>query len=193
MLRRYWVILLVVLTGCGLNVTRTIVPVPDQDSVFLPQSKGIAATKDDISVVVVPLPDVKEADAFGVLIANESSHWISFNKKDFVLVQSGKVRHPMSDAQINAAMGTYKPKMPSQLNADIFDWRRSINLASPRGSRVIDKDKTISVIRGAKETVYVFFRASDDLSPMQLIIPNIINGDTGTRTRFSFKFIITKK
>ncbi|MBD3184158.1 hypothetical protein GF312_17875 [Candidatus Poribacteria bacterium] len=195
MTRRLCIILLtIVLAGCGLNVTRNILPVADQDVVILPRVKGAASHKNEISLIVVPLEDVKEADAFGVMIVNESSHWLKFKKEDFVLIQGGDVRKPMSESQVNVRMGaSYKPTMPKELTADLYEWRKSINIRDSRGFRVIDEDKTLSVMRGNKEVIYVFFKTTDDISPMQLIIPNIQKEETGERIRFSFTFEVEKK
>ena len=197
---RSWVIplvtLLVILAGCGLNATRTILPVAGPEMVFLPRTKGIAANKDNISVVVVPLPDVKEVDGFGVLIVNETTHWISLEKKDCILIQGGEVKQPMSKTQVSARLGgSYKASMPNDLSMDIYGWRRSINLRSSSRSRklkIMDEDEKISIIGGTKETIYLYFSTQGNEAPMQLIIPGIYNEATGQRTRFSFSFTIEK-
>ncbi len=197
---RSWVIplvtLLVILAGCGLNATRTILPVAGPDVTFLPRTKGVAANRDNISVVVVPLPDVKEVDGFGILIVNETTHWISLEKKDCILIQDGKVKQPMSRIQISARLGgSYKASMPNDLSMDLYQWRRSINLRSSSRSRklkIMDEDEKISIIGGTKETIYLYFITQGNEAPMQLIIPGIYNEATGQRTRFSFSFTIEK-
>ena len=86
---RIWAValitILLILAGCGLSATRDILPAPGADVTLLPRTKGIAAVKDDIAIAVIPLPDVKELDGFGIIIANESKRWVSFEKKDCVL------------------------------------------------------------------------------------------------------------
>lgn len=189
---RFWVVLLVVLTGCGgLRATRDILPVAGPDVTVLPRTKGVAATKDNISIAVVPLQDVKELDGFGVMIVNESSHWISFKKEDFMLIQSGEARYPVSDTQVYSRLGSgYKPSMPGGLSVDIFEWRPSVNERSSRGLGSVDKEKTLSIIGGAKERIFLFFKTRDDTAPMQFIVTNIYNETTKQRTRFSFKFTV---
>ncbi|MFC1718965.1 hypothetical protein ACFL6S_35265 [Candidatus Poribacteria bacterium] len=191
----YLITILLILAGCGLNATRTIVPVPEPDLTILLRTKGIAATKGEISIAVVPLPDVKELDGFGILIANESKHWISFEKKDCVLIQGGEARQPMSKSQtVSRLGGSYKASMPNELSADIYRWRQSVNLMRKRAREMdsIIEDKEISVMGGTKETVYFYFSTQGNMAPMQFIIPNIYNEATGQRTRFSFKFNVEK-
>jgi len=191
---RFWVILLIVLAGCGgLHATRNILPVVEPDVAILPKTKGVAATKDNISIVVVPLQDVKELDGFGVLIANESSHWISLKKESCMLIQSGEVRSPLSDSQASARLGSaYKPSMSSELSVDISEWRRSVNASKLQTTKVVNEDKKLSIIGGAKEKFFLYFKTKDDTAPMQLIIPDIYNEATNQRTRFSFKFNVEK-
>jgi len=192
---RFWAVLLVFVTGgAGVNATREIVPVAESDSTILPVTKGVAATRDDISVVVAYLKDVKALDGFGVMIVNETSHWISFKKEECVLIQSGEVRRPLDDPQVAARLGgSYKPKMPEGLAGDISEWRRDVNSRVSRGFKVSDEDKTLSIISGTRETVYLYFNTREDTAPIELIIPNIYNEATKQRTRFSFKFVVEKK
>jgi len=192
--RKFWIILLMIaLAGCGLRATRDILPVADPDLVILPRVKGIATTKENVSVVVVPLPDVKELDAFGVIIANESSNMLSFSKEDCMLIQSGEVRRPLTDSQVYKRLGSsYKPSMPSGLSTDIYGWRQSVNLRSSRGLEGIDKNKRLSIMGNAKEKIFLFFKTTDDISPMQLRIQNIKNEATDQKTWVSFKFTVQK-
>lgn len=187
--------ILFILAGCGLNATRTILPVSEPDLTFLLRAKGIAAVKDKIAIAVVPLPDVKELDGFGILIANESKNWISFEKKDCVLIQGGEAQQPMTRSQVVSRLGgSYKARMPNDLSADIYRWRQGINLMRKRAREIdaIIEDKKISIMGGTKETIYFYFSTQGNMAPMQLIIPNIYNEATGQRTRFSFKFSVEK-
>ena len=198
-MRRYWAIspavFLVILAGCGLNATRTITPVAEADITIMQRTKGIAANKDSISVVVVPLADVKELDGFGVLIVNETTHWVSLEKKNCILIQGGEVRQPMTKEQSSARLGSnYKASLPKDLSIDISAWRRSINLRRSRSRemKIFDEDEKISIMGGTKEVIYLYFSTQGNEAPMQLILPNVYNEATGTRTRFSFKFTIEK-
>jgi hypothetical protein len=192
--RKFWIILLIILAGCGLRATRDILPVPNPDVIVLPRVKGIAATKESISIAVVPLPDVKELDAFGVIIANESPNMLTFSKEDCMLIQSGQVRYPLTDNQVYKRLGSsYQPSMPSGLNMDIYAWRQSVNLRSSRGLEgMIKEEKRLSIMGNAKEKIFLFFKTQDDMTPLQFRIQNIQNETTGQRTWFSFKFNIEK-
>lgn len=193
-MRKFWIVLLIiVLAGCGLRATRDILPVADPDVVVLPRVKGVATTKGNVSVVVVPLPDVKELDAFGVIIANESSNLLTFSKEDCMLIQSGEVRRPLTDAQVYKRLGSsYKPSMPSGLNTDIYGWRQSVNLRSSRGLENMDKEKRLSIMGNAKEKIFLFYKTANDTSPMQFRIQNIRNEATDQRIWVSFKFTVQK-
>jgi hypothetical protein len=177
-----------------MSATRSIIPEPDQDLSILPRTNSVATNKNGISVVVVPLESIKELDAFGVVIANETSHWLSFKMDDFMLIQGGEARTPLSDTQVKSRLGGgYEPTMPEGINMDIFDWRRSLNSMKSNGLSIVDNEKNISIMGRAKEKLFVFFRTQDSALPMQFIIANIYNEATGQRTRFSFTFNIEKR
>jgi hypothetical protein len=188
-------LIIVALAGCAaMRATRIIRPEIGQDETALLMTNGVAATKGNISVVVSPLENVKELDGFGIMIINESSNWVSFKKEDFVLIQDGVASKPVSDTQVATRLGgSYKPEMPTGINTDIFQWRRNVNNMSSHGLRIVDEEKSLSVMGGSKEKIFVFFNTRDSTAPLQLIIPNIYNEKTKERTRFSFRFTIEKR
>jgi hypothetical protein len=203
---KLWAILLVsaLFAGCGaLNATRNIIPVPDESMTVLKRTKGVALEKNNIVVAVVPLPDVKELDGFGIVIVNETPNWLSINRGECMLIQDGKITYPIDNKKALSRLGAgYKPKMPGELSADFYEWRRNINtIISSRSSntntKMVDveiiEDKTISIITGSKETIYLYFSNQGNKAPMQIILPNIFNEATKEKTSFSFKFEITKK
>jgi len=200
---KLWAILLVsaLLAGCGaLNATRNIVPVPDESMTVLRRTKGVALEKNNIVVAVVPLPDVKELDGFGIMIVNETPNWLSIKREECMLIQDGKITYPLDNEKALSRLGAvYKPKMPGELSADIYEWRRDINTISSRSSsnakvtKVVDEDKKISIITGSKETIYLYFNNQGNTAPIQIILPNIFNEATKEKTSFSFKFEIAKK
>ena len=200
-MNKLWAILLVsvLLAGCGaLNATRNIVPVPDDTMTVLKRTKGVALEKNKIVVAVVPLADVKELDGFGIMIVNETPNWLSIRREECMLIQDGKISYPIDNDKALSRLGAgYKPKMPAELNADIYEWRRDINTISSRGSntntKVVDEDKKISIITGSRETIYLYFSNQGNKAPIQIILPNIFNEATKEKTSFSFKFEIAKK
>jgi hypothetical protein len=189
----FWVSIFIV--GCGgFRSTRNIVPLPNEDMTILKQSNGVAMTKNGISIAVAPIQDVKELDAFGVLIVNDTPNWISVKQEECMIVQDGKAVYPMETATALARLGSgYKQKMPNTFIADVFDWRKDINNKSSKGSKVVDEDKKVSIVTGSKSTIYLYFSTQGSNAPMQLIVPNVYNETTKERTSFSFKFEIQKK
>ncbi|HGJ65266.1 TPA: hypothetical protein ENS27_07730 [bacterium] len=195
-MNKLWAIpLIFLLAGCGsFGASRNIVPIMNPDMVYLSNTKGVATTKNGISVVAVYLQDVKELDGFGVMIINETPNWISLKKEECMLVQNGQVIYPLDDEKAKARLGMgYKAKMPDGLIADIYQWRRDINLKPLKDTKVVDKDKKISIITGARDNIYLYFNTQGNNAPMQLIIPNIYNENTKERTSFSFGFVLEKK
>ena len=195
-MNKLWAILLIfLLAGCGgLGSTKNIVPIPDPEMTYLKRTKGVAITKDNISVVAVYLQDVKELDGFGVMIVNDSSNWIRLKKEECMLVQNGQVLHPLKDNKVLSRLGSsYKFMMPGELNVDIYEWRRDVNVKSFVDSKVVDEDMSISIIAGSRENIFLFFNTQGNTAPMQLIIPNIHNEATNQRTNFSFRFVLEKK
>ncbi len=199
--KKLWAIpLIFLLAGCGsFGAGRNIVPVLSPDMTYLQHTKGVAMTKNNISVVAVYLQDVKELDGFGVMIVNETPNWISLKKEECILVQNGQAIKPLKDSKALSRLGAgYKPSMPDELTADIYEWRREVNLKSSRGkktidTKVIDEDKKMSIITGSRETIFLYFSTQGSTAPMQLIIPNIYNETTKERTSFSFGFVLEKK
>ena len=202
-MNKLWAILLVsaLFAGCGaLNATRNIIPIPDESMTVLRRTKGVALEKNNIVVAVVPLPDVKDLDGFGIVIVNETPNWLSIKREECMLIQDGKITYPLDNDKALARLGAvYKPKMPGDLSADIYEWRRDINTISSRSSsnakvtKVVDEDKKISIITGSKETIYLYFNNQGNTAPIQIILPNIFNEATKEKTSFSFKFEIAKK
>ena len=202
-MNKLWAILLVsaLFAGCGaLNATRNIIPIPDESMTVLRRTKGVALEKNNIVVAVVPLPDVKELDGFGIMIVNETPNWLSIKREECMLIQDGKITYPLDNEKALSRLGAvYKPKMPGDLSADIYEWRRDINTISSRSSsnakvtKVVDEDKKISIITGSKETIYLYFNNQGNTAPIQIILPNIFNEATKEKTSFSFKFEIAKK
>jgi hypothetical protein len=120
-----------------------------------------------------------------------------------MLIQDGKITYPLDNEKALSRLGAaYKPKMPVDLSADIYEWRRDINtIVNSRSSNTntkmvdveISEDKTISIITGSKETIYLYFNNQGNTAPIQIILPNIFNEATKEKTSFSFKFEIAKK
>ena len=74
-------LLLATTLGCSALQPVQIVPQFDAEAVILPQTGTVIYEKDGITAMAVPLNDVKAVDAFGILIFNRTSNWVSFKTK----------------------------------------------------------------------------------------------------------------
>lgn len=188
-------LLLLLLVSCSAFETTKIVPLTQPDTVLLYESNSLAASKDGISILAVPLNDVKEVDAFGVIIVNQTNHWISFYKKGCVLLdQSGGHAKPLEKSQLNVYLNkNFEPKMPLSLNSEVFRWRRDIILKGDIGPIPVEDINKTSVLAGKKSQFYLYFKKQSLSSPLlTLIIPNITNESSGEKTTFTFRFEVKK-
>ena len=81
--------------------------------------------KNGITAIAVPLNNVKEVDAFGIIVFNSTDHWISLRQEDCsMLDQSGKVHKPIHRSQHTFYLGNnFTPKMPPEFREDFRDNR----------------------------------------------------------------------
>ena len=69
-----------------------IVPVFDPNATITPQTGTVIYRKNGIVAMAVPIHDVKNLDAFAVLIYNDNAQWISFEQENCqMLDQSGNI------------------------------------------------------------------------------------------------------
>jgi hypothetical protein len=183
------------LISCSAFETTKITPVPQPDSTWLYESSAIAAFKEGIAVLAVPLNDVKEVDAFAVIVVNQTDHWVSFYKKECVLLdQGGGHAKPLEKSQLSVYLKkNFEPRLPLSLSSEVFRWKRDIVLKGDTGPiPVEDVDKT-SVLPGRRSQFYLYFKKQSLSSPLlTLIIPNIKNETTSDKTTFTFRFEIKK-
>jgi len=180
--------------GCGGLKTTKIVPIFDPEATILPQAGAIAYVKNGIIAIAIPLNDVKEVDAFGVVIVNRTNHWISFKEKDcWLLDQSGKGIKTIDESQRSFYLKK-DPELPPEFPAEVFRWNRSIRVtgsgfaALPRE----DVEKT-TIMPGRKKQFFLYFKKqSTQSSKIRLIIPKVHNDYTGKDTIFVFKFKVEK-
>lgn len=142
----------ILLASCSAFETTKITPVPQPDATWLYESNAIAAFKEGIAVLAVPLNDVKEVDAFAVIVVNQTDHWVSFYKKECVLLdQGGGHAKPLEKSQLSVYLKkNFEPRMPLSLGSEVFRWKRDIVLKGDTGPiPVEDVDKT-SVLPGRR-------------------------------------------
>ncbi len=186
---------LFMIVGCASFQTRTIVPAIDQGATIFPKTGAVASTKSGLVVLSVPLNDVKEVDAFGVIIVNETQNWVSFYKNKCVLLdQNGSTFNPLSKSEEHFHLGKrFKPKMPPEFKMELFSWRHGIvGRGSIPGMPLEDLQKTL-VMPGSKRQFFLYFKKrSVQSSRLTLIIPNVYNEVSDEKTTFAFKFDVQK-
>jgi hypothetical protein len=181
--------------SCSAFQTVRVVPVFDPEATILPQSGTVVHVKNGITVMAVPLNDVKEVDAFGILIFNSTNHWISFKQKDcWILDQSGNETKPIHRALLTSYLGkNFKPRLPPEFPTEVFRWNKSIrtmgdSVALPRE----DVEKTTVMPKNRAQFFLYFHKRSIKSSNLRIIVPKIHSEFTGTETTFVFKFEVQK-
>lgn len=187
--------MLFAIVSCASLQTTNIVPAIDQDATIFPKTGAVVSTKNGIVVLAVPLNDVKEVDAFGVIIVNETRNWVSFYKNKCVLLDpNGSTFPPLSKSEENFHLGRgFKPKMPPQFKMELFSWRHGIiGRGSIPAMPLEDLQKTL-VMPGSKRQFFLYFKKrSARSSRLTLIIPNVYNEVSDEKTTFAFKFDVQK-
>ncbi len=205
--RSSYIIILLVLTisivGCGklrnfandLIRPERIVPVFDPDATITPQSGTVIYEENGIVVMVVPLHDIKNVDAFGVLIHNRTDHWISFEKEKFWMQdQAGNIVQQLSKAQQAFHLKKNdKPKFPPEFAADIFRWDRTISIQGDHAVLPSEDLKKTNVMpkRTLRFPIY-FPKRSLKSKNLRIVIPGITSEFNEQQTTFTFRFRVQR-
>lgn len=202
----YILILFVLMTsivGCGSiqnftnNLLRPerIVPVFDPDATIAPQSGTVIYEKNGIVVMVVPLPEIKNVDAFGVLIHNRTGHWISFEKEKFWMQdQAGNIVKQLSKAQEATRLKkNFKPKFPPEFAADVFRWDRTISIQGDYAVLPTEDLKKTNVMprRTVRFAIY-FSRRSLKSKNLRIVIPGVTSEFNDQQTTFTYRFRVQR-
>ncbi|MBC8461297.1 MAG: hypothetical protein H8D67_25260 [Deltaproteobacteria bacterium] len=186
---------LFIIVGCASLQGTQIVPIIDQGATIFPQTMAVASLKNGLVVLAVPLNDVKEVDAFGIIIVNETQNWVSFYKNKCVLLdRSGSTYKPLSRSEETFHLGkNFKPQMPPEFPIEIFSWRHGILGRGNLPSMSLDDEQKTLVTPGGKRQFFLYFRKrSIDSSRLTLIIPNVYNEVSDEKATFAFKFEVQK-
>lgn len=183
---------ILLIVGCGSFKTTKITPMFDPEATILPKTNSIAQVKNGIIAIAIPLNDVKEVDAFGVVVFNHAEHMISFKEKDcWLLDQSGKGIKRIDKSQESFYLGkNFEPELPQEFAAEVFRWDRRISVSGSGFAAMSDEkiDKTV-IMPGRKKQFFLYFKKqSTQSSKIRLIIPKVHNDFTGKDTTFVFKF-----
>lgn len=187
---------MLMITGCESLKTTKIVPMFDPEATVLLKTNAVAYVTNGIVAIAIPLNDVKEVDAFGVVIVNRTNNWISVKEKDcWLLDQSGKGFNTIDESQRSFYLGkNFDPKLPPEFPAEVFRWNRSIRVTGRGFAALLSEDvEKTTVMPGRKKQFFLYFKKqSIQSSKIRLIIPKVHNDYTGEDTTFVFKFQIEK-
>ena len=192
------VILLLANLGCATLQTafqtERIVPVFDPEATLLMRSGSAAYVKNGITAIAVPLNDVKEVDAFGIIVFNSTDHWISLRQKDCsMLDQSGKVYKPIHRSQHTFYLGkNFTPKMPPEFREDFRENRVLRSMGDPVALPTEDIEKTTIMPKRRVRFFLYFHKRSVESSNLRIIVPKVHSEFTDTETTFVFKFEVQK-
>ena len=172
-----------------------IIPTFDPEATILPRTGTVVYEKNGITAMAVPLNDVKAVDAFGILIYNNTDHFISFKQKNcWMLDQSGNKTQPIDKSQRSFFLGkNFKPKLPPEFPADVFRLNRAIRVQG--GSAVLpreDVEKTTVMPKYHYQFFLYFRKRSVKSSHLRLIVPKVLREFDDTETTFVFRFEVKK-
>ena len=174
--------------------TERIVPVFDPEATILMRSGSAVYVKNGITAIAVPLNNVKEVDAFGIIVFNSTDHWISLRQKDCsMLDQSGKVHKPIHRSQHTFYLGNnFTPKMPPEFREDFRDNRVLRSMGDLVALPTEDIEKTTVMPRRRVRFFLYFHKRSVESSNFRIIVPKVHSEFTDTETTFVFKFEVQK-
>jgi len=198
MKKKGWIIytlLFISFLSCGHLKTTQIVPMIDPEATIFQQTNSVAYIKNGIVAIAVPLNDVKEVDAFGIVLVNKTEHSITFKQKDcWLLDQSGKSIKPISQSQKSFYLGkNFEPKFPQEFPTEVFRWNRGIQVRTSGFAALGEQADETTIMPQRKKEFFLYFRKkSTQSSKIRLIIPKVHNDSTEKDTTFVFKFQIQK-
>lgn len=181
--------------SCSAFQTVQIVPVFDPEATILQQSGGVIHVKNGITVIVVPLNDVKAVDAFGVVIYNGTGHFVSFKQEDcWMLDQAQNKTKVLDKSEHSFFLGkNFKPKMPPGFPVEVFRWNKTLRMDGPPVALPQKDTDETTVMPSRRQQFYLYFRKrSINASQLRIIIPKIYSEFDDVETTFVFKFEVRK-
>jgi hypothetical protein len=189
-------LLSIAVAGCGSVHRGHLLPLPDEDTTFLKSARGVAVRKGGVAVVVAPINEVKEADAFYVVLFNQSGQWVNFRPSDVYMLDENMNRiEQLSRADRNFLLGArHVERPPAGIKADVFRWDRRLNVQG-EWAAPLNPDAVVrtSVMSGGKRPFFVYFRKRSTKSPrLMLVVPGVQLGTTMEEHTFQFRFEVQK-
>lgn len=186
---------LLTILSCSAFQTVRIVPVFDPEATILQQSGGIIHVKNGITAIVVPLNDVKAVDAFGVVLYNDTNHFISFKQEDCWMLDQAQNKTKVLDRSEHSFFlgNNFKPKMPPGFPVEVFRWNKSLRMDGPPVALPQEDIKTTTIMPKRRVQFYLYFRKrSIKSSQLRIIIPKVYSEFDDVETPFVFKFEVIK-
>lgn len=184
------------LSGCLVTKDFVMVPAPTRNAVIFPLSGGIGIEKEGVIAIALPINNIKEMDAFALILVNKRDHWISFYKRDCILLdQKGNEVKPFKDeeAKANLSRGV-KPSIPLPFQSEVLRWRRDVITAPGTTLLPAENPEKLSILPNHKLRVFLYFKKqSVTSSQLTLIVPNVFDETTGEKISFTFRFKVEKR
>ncbi len=169
------------------------VPVFDPDATITPQSGAVIYEKNGIVAIAVPLNDVKNIDAFAILIYNKTNHWISYKKEDCqMLDQSGNITKQIDKSQESFYVKK-KPKLPPEFAADVFRYDKTIRVQGDHAVLPTEDFKKTNIMPKQKSIFRVYFpKRSSKSNNLRIIVPGVTSEFNNQQSTFVFKFRVQR-
>ena len=181
----------VLLVGCAAVSSDQLYGVEGPNTPRLPKSNGLIAFKNKVAVAAAASNEVKEADAFYILIFNESDRYVEYDPKAVTLLDaSGKEHGQVSESRLRQLKRRYTLKPPIGFKGDVFSQRGPRLDRGDRASPLNPADVFSSkVMPESRYEFYVFFpRVSAGSEHVHLKIPKMIHGAGGEELVYIFRF-----
>ena len=171
-----------------------IVPVFDPNATIMPQSGTVIYVENGIVAMAVPLNDIKNVDAFGILLFNKTNHWISFKKEDCQMLDySGNIVKQLDKSQQSFYLKKNKPKLPSEFATDIFRWDKTLRVqGGPPVLPIADFKKTNIMPQNRSKFFIYFPKRSSKSTNLRIMVPGVTSEFNGQQTTFVFKFKVQR-
>ena len=168
-----------------------IVPVFDPNAIIMPQTGTVIYKKNGIVAMAVPLHEVKNLDAFAILISNSTDHWITYRREDCQLLdQTGNMINQVDKSQLSFHLGrNFKPKLPPEFAADVFRYDKTIRILGDAAVLPTDDYKKTNVMPKNNSLFYLYFpKRSTKSNNLRIIVPGVTSEFNEQQTSFVFKF-----
>ena len=172
-----------------------IVPVFDPDATITPQTGTVIYVENGIVAMAVPLHDLKNVDAFGILIYNRTDHWISYKKEDcWMLDQSGNNVKQIDKSQLSFYLKKNdRPKLPPEFAADVFRYDKTIRVQGGQAILPTDDYKKTNIMPKNRSIFFIYFpKRSIKSNNLRIIIPGVTSEFNDQQTTFVFKFKVQR-